>query len=189
MELQVRTMEFSGKLLRRGFWIYVWDIRGSSRLLYVGRTGDSSSPNASSPFRRIGQHLDTSSHAKGNALGKRLKDARVDPETCTFQMTAIGPIFDEQENMDDHRPLMYRTAALEKALAAELKRRGYNVLGTHDCSSEPEPALFDHLLSKLDGTFPPLEGGTAHASRFQPIPLRGDGPTASEILLRDRGRL
>jgi hypothetical protein len=29
----------------------------------------------------------------------------------------------------------------------------------------------------------------AVAPRFQPIQLRGDGPSASEILLRDRGRL
>jgi hypothetical protein len=189
MELEVRTMEFSGKLLRRGFWIYVWDIRGSSRHLYVGRTGVSSSPHAPSPFRCMGQHLDPSLHARGNALGKRLKDRRIDPESCMFQMTAIGPIFDEQETMDDHRPLMYKTAALERALAVELKQRGYDVLGTHDCNTEPEPALFAALLSKLDASFPSLESATAQGARFQPIHLRGDGPSGSEILLRDRGRL
>jgi hypothetical protein len=65
------SMSFDGNVLARGFWLYVWDIRGPSfRRLYVGRTGNSSSPNAQSPFKRIGQHLDPSPNAKGNALGK-----------------------------------------------------------------------------------------------------------------------
>jgi len=53
------SIKFDGRLLDRGFWLYVIDIHGpADRHLYVGRTGDSSSPNAASPFSRIGQHLD-----------------------------------------------------------------------------------------------------------------------------------
>ncbi len=45
------SMTFDGALLERGFWLYVWRIiEGTRTVLYVGRTGDSSSPNASSPF-------------------------------------------------------------------------------------------------------------------------------------------
>ena len=44
--------------LERGFWLYVWVIDGAGDTLhYVGRTGDSSSSNAQSPFNRMGQHL------------------------------------------------------------------------------------------------------------------------------------
>jgi hypothetical protein len=70
--LKSYSMMFDGHLLNRGFWLYVWDIKGSiSHHVYVGRTGDSSSCHASSPFNRIGQHLDPRATAKGNALGMR----------------------------------------------------------------------------------------------------------------------
>jgi hypothetical protein len=50
---------FEGGFLKRGFWLYVWEVttprRG--RYYYVGRTGDSSSLKAQSPFIRMGQHL------------------------------------------------------------------------------------------------------------------------------------
>ncbi len=55
--LKTHYMKFDGALLERGFWLYVWEITGdSSHHVYVGRTGDSSSPHAQSPFKRIGQH-------------------------------------------------------------------------------------------------------------------------------------
>jgi len=182
-------MEFNGKLLKRGFWLYVWDIKEDrKRHLYVGRTGDSSSPNASSPFRRIGQHLDSSLNAKGNALGKQLKTAGIDPENCTFEMTAVGPIFEEQETMSEHRPRRDKTAALERALADELKRRGYSVLGTHPRAEEPDRTLLEQVISKLQASFPLREENPPQGSRFQPIKLRGEGPSASEILLQDRER-
>jgi hypothetical protein len=182
-------MEFSGKLLRRGFWLYVWDIRGDkSRHVYVGRTGDSSSPNASSPFRRIGQHLDMRLNAKGNALGRQLEEIGVDSNSCTFEMIAIGPIFDEQKTMPEHKPLRDQTAALERALADELKRRGYTVLGDHPAPREPDPHLLEQVISKLHTSFPPAPNGETGSPRFRPIRLRGEGPTASEIVIRDRGR-
>ncbi len=152
-------MEFSGKLLKRGFWLYIWDIKGEkTHHLYVGRTGDTSSANASSPFRRIGQHLDTRPNAKGNALGQRLKEACINPEACTFEMIAIGPIFDEKKSMPEHKPLRDKTAALERALADELKRRGYEVLGVHPRKIQPDPVLFGQLIEALQNSFPPRHG-------------------------------
>ena len=186
--METCRMEFSGKLLKRGFWLYVWDIKEDRRRhIYVGRTGDSSSPNASSPFRRIGQHLDFSLNAKGNALGRQLKTAGIDPEICTFEMTAIGPIFDEQKTMPEHKPLRDKTAALERALADELKRRGYNVLGTHPRVAEPDPNLLSQVISKLQNLFPSKTTENQSTPRFQPIRAKG-GASASEIILRDRGR-
>ena len=48
-----------GPMLRRGFWLYVWQVEDSEggEWLYVGRTGDNSSPHASAPYTRMGQHL------------------------------------------------------------------------------------------------------------------------------------
>ena len=53
------TISLPGPLLQSGFWLYVWriDVGDGREVLYVGRTGDSSSPNASPPYKRFGQHL------------------------------------------------------------------------------------------------------------------------------------
>ena len=182
-------MEFTGRLLQRGFWLYVWDIKEDGRRhLYVGRTGDTSSPHASSPFRRIGQHLDFSLHAKGNALGRQLRSAGMSPEACTFEMTAIGPIFAEQETMPEHRPLRNKTAALERALADELKRRGYNVLGTHPKAVKPDGELMKQVNDKLTMLFPEKPSTFTETPRFRPLRLPA-GRTASEMILEDRGRV
>jgi len=65
--MKAYAMSFDGAPLGRGIWLYVWRITdGDRNVRYVGRTGDSSSPNTSSQFKRIGQHLDAGPNAKGN---------------------------------------------------------------------------------------------------------------------------
>jgi hypothetical protein len=153
--LQLYNMRFDGPLLNRGFWLYVWEIkRPRTRYVYVGRTGDSSSPRASSPFKRISQHLDASSNAKGNALGKQLRRAGVNCEECSFEMVAVGPIFREQVDFVAHKPVRDRMAALERAIADKLRQRGYEVLGTHPRTGTPDPSLLEQLWGLLDPKFP-----------------------------------
>jgi len=58
-KINTYEMSFDGHILQRGFWLYVWRIEFEGKqYYYVGRTGDSSSAHVSSPFNRIGQHLD-----------------------------------------------------------------------------------------------------------------------------------
>lgn len=157
--LQAYSMTFDGHLLNRGFWLYVWEIkRPMSHHVYVGRTGDSSSPHASSPFKRIGQHLDPSPRAKGNALGKQLRRAGVKHEECTFEMVAVGPIFPEQATFKDHVPVRNQMAALERAVADELRRRGYLVLGTHPRAGSPDQSVLEQIRALLDSKFPVIAG-------------------------------
>ena len=127
------SMNFNGAILERGFWLYVWDIKGQGkRCLYVGRTGDSSSAHASSPFRRIGQHLDNRPKAKANAMHRRLEEAGFTPSKCSFQMIAIGPIFPEQPgDFVRHKVYRDRIASLESQLADHLRGRKFVVLGQH----------------------------------------------------------
>jgi hypothetical protein len=149
------AMTFDGRLLTRGFWLYVWRIDAPGRtLVYVGRTGDSSSPHAGSPFSRIGQHLDFRPYAKGNAMGKRLRAAGAEPNECAFRMIAVGPLFPEQASMEDHGPVRDRVAALEKALAGMLRVRGYEVLGIHHCATELDQELFATIESLVADEFP-----------------------------------
>ena len=55
------NVTLDGAMLRRGYYLYVWEISppDGNKVLYVGRTGDSSSPNAQSLFNRLGQNLGT----------------------------------------------------------------------------------------------------------------------------------
>jgi hypothetical protein len=148
-------MRFDGNLLNRGFWLYVWEIKGpTSHHVYVGRTGDSSSPHASSPFKRIGQHLDPAPNAKGNALRRHLERTGVNFNQCSFEMIAIGPIWQEKITFDAHRPIRDRMAALERAIADELRNRGYVVLGTHPRRGNPDAALLDEIWTLLNPRLP-----------------------------------
>src|SRR5688500_13367834 len=95
MKPGTELLTFSGKLLQRGFWLYVWEIMPPHEelLYYVGRTGDSSSVNAQSPFNRMGAHLGF--NVKSNVLRRRLAKNGIDPELCSFRLMAHGPIMKE----------------------------------------------------------------------------------------------
>jgi hypothetical protein len=148
--LRAFSIRFEGHVLNRGFWLYVIDIRGrQARHLYVGRTGDSSSANAASPFSRIGQHLDSRTNAKGNALARNLAKVGLEPASCDLEMIAIGPIYPEQLDFETHKPFRDRLAALEWGVAQALRQRGYSVLGTHYATVEPEASLLTEVMSLL----------------------------------------
>jgi hypothetical protein len=150
-------MSFNGRLLERGFWLYVWRVSTAGRtVLYVGRTGDSSSRYASSPFRRIGQHLDLGTNAKANAMARQLRRAMLDPAECEFSMSAIGPLFPEQPDFERHRHCRDATAGLERALAAWLRDRGYDVLGTHSSRHPADPQQLASIAQALAEDFPAL---------------------------------
>jgi hypothetical protein len=151
-------MKFDGNLLERGFWLYVWRISSPKEsFLYVGRTGDSSSRYASSPFNRIGQHLDFRDGAKGNAMARQLKTRGIRPHDCSFEMVAIGPIFPEQHKLEEHKPYRDKVAALEKAISDYLKTKGYDVLGIHHASRQPDSNMFFNMKNLLDIEFPSIE--------------------------------
>lgn len=149
------TATFDGRILTRGFWLYVWTVKsGGSEVQYVGRTGDSSSHFASSPFARLGQHLDHRPNAKGNTLHKNLRAAGLDPTKCSFDLFAVGPIFLEQTDFGRHRERRDIVAPMESALASHLKERGYRVIGIHGSAEALDRKLFSRLLSTIDGRFP-----------------------------------
>jgi hypothetical protein len=152
--MEAFSIKFDGHVLDRGFWLYIVDINApEGRCLYVGRTGDSSSANASSPFSRIGQHLDARPQAKGNALARNLRKAGIVPRDCKFEMIAVGPIFPEEKEFTAHRPVRDQAAALEKALAATLRERGYRVLGNHAGKSlrdEGDRGKLDEVVRLID---------------------------------------
>ena len=128
MPASIHTLTLPGAMLERGFWLYVWRIASPiGELLYVGRTGDNSSPHASPPFTRMGQHLGTNKHQ--NAVRRLLEQRHVQPEKCpSFDFIAHGPLFPEVQDWDGHVERRNVVAALEKALTDALVRAGYDVL-------------------------------------------------------------
>jgi len=144
------VVSFEGQLLQRGFWLYAWKISSGDRILYyVGRTGDSSSSNAASPFNRIGTHLDARPNAKANSLTRRLLEAGLKPAECKFRMAAVGPLHPEQSEFEDHRVIRDRMATLEHEVAKALRARGHSVLGNHSRGSKVEAELVEQVLQEL----------------------------------------
>jgi len=140
-------MTLPGMMIRRGFWLYVWRVETAAdgELLYVGRTGDNSSPNAVAPYTRMGQHLGF--QTSQNALRKHLAEKRLKPEDCiAFHLVAHGPIHAEIEGdkstpaarralMTAHKKPRDAIAAMEKALANDLTASGYAVMNTVHCKA------------------------------------------------------
>lgn len=143
-------------MLERGFWLYVWRVEAPScEYLYVGRTGDNSSPFATPPYQRMGQHL---GHQKNqNALRKYLVKNGIQPESCqTFDLVAYGPIFPQELDMDAHKGPRDVVAALEKALAEALLAAGYRVMNTVHCKQPLNTILFREVEAAFATHFPGL---------------------------------
>ena len=143
----LQRVKFSGAILQRGFWLYAWEIKfRESKMYYVGRTGDSSSQFAASPFSRLSQHLDVRPTAAANMLLRHLRRLKIDPLDCTFELMAFGPKFPEQETLNKHREIRDQISPLESALADFLKSRGCDVIGTHGSKGVADPTLLAEVL-------------------------------------------
>jgi hypothetical protein len=150
MALRCHTFGFDGRLLERGFWLYVWRIRCNGKnVAYVGRTGDSSSFNAASPFSRASQHLELRPGARANALVRNLRAAGMEPSACVYRFYGVGPIFAEAADGPEHISVRDKMAAVESAVANELRRRGHTVLGSHACRKPLDAALLQAVLAVL----------------------------------------
>ena len=158
MKANTHELSFNGKLLGRGFWLYVWEIKTPNKqfLYYVGRTGDSSSLNAQSPFNRMGQHLGFKKAS--NVLRRHLEGKKIVPESCQFRLISHGPILKESKNEDEYRKRRDIIAAMEKALADEMTAVGYNVLNTVNCRMKLNEARFAPVRAAFAKHFKKLKG-------------------------------
>jgi hypothetical protein len=152
----VSTYEISldGGILQRGFWLYVWEVTTpeGNKLLYVGRTGDSSSPNAQSPFNRMSQHL---GFVKTSCtLRNHLDERKIAPELCSFRLQAYGPILDEADGMEVHKSRRDLIAALEKQLAEDLDALGYDVINKVNCLKQLDEEIYADVHAAFVAEFP-----------------------------------
>lgn len=156
--LGVHEVHFGGGILQRGFWLYIWKITppNGEPLHYIGRTGDSSSTKAQSPFNRMGQHL---GFAKTSCmLRTHLGHHGVKPEECTFHLVSVGPIEAEsrEEGRVEHDHRRDRVAAMERALAEGLKAAGYRVMNEVNSRKPLDAARFAEVRAAFAAAFPSL---------------------------------
>ncbi len=161
MSALLHTLSFNGGLLERGFWLYVWEIipTNGDAVLYVGRTGDSSSSNAQSPFNRLSQHLGRNRHA--NALRYQLMSSDIEPESCrSFEMVAYGPNFPHASTDEEHKASWRLVAAMEKALRGALHGAGYRVLNDVQRRQVLDEAHWRAVIAAFASRFSRLKGFT-----------------------------
>ncbi len=158
-------VRFDGALLRRGFWLYVWEITppGGAAIYYVGRTGDSSSTNAQSPFNRMGQHL---GFGKSNMLRRHLARSGVEPAACAFRLVALGPLEAESTGDDrhEHDERRDRMATMERALAELMVEAGCRVLNHVHSRKQLDAARFSRVREAFVTAFPQLTRGDGAVS-------------------------
>ena len=164
MPAQTHILTLPGAMLERGFWLYVWRVESPfGELLYVGRTGDNSSPHASAPYTRMGQHL--GSVKTQNALRTHLKNRGVDPRACTLHLVSHGPLYREVEKAEDddrktlmerHLPLRNKVGAYERVLADELRKAGYDVLNKVKWRHSGDAEVWDAVRAAFQKHFPKL---------------------------------
>jgi hypothetical protein len=161
MKLGLQTLSFDGAILQRGFWLYVWEITpaGATPLYYVGRTGDSSSTHAQSPFNRMAQHLGFKEAS--NALRRRLLAQGVTPEACHFKLVAVGPLDAEstEDTREEHDERRDRIAAMERALADLMLESGYQVINRVHCKKALDLQAFNGVRKAFARGFSRLHEG------------------------------
>ncbi|MCR6659656.1 MAG: hypothetical protein NVV72_10040 [Asticcacaulis sp.] len=162
------SVSFPGSILERGFWLYVWRVQTANgeELLYVGRTGDNSSPHATAPYTRMGQHLNFMENQ--NALRRQLANRGIVAEHClNFELISHGPIYPEIERnegdipavlMARHTPVRNLVGAMEKALADGLRDAGYDVMNTVSWKHGYDPDVWAMVRSAFTAHFPKLAG-------------------------------
>jgi hypothetical protein len=150
-------LDFDGRILQRGFWLYVWEITPPTgpAFHYVGRTGDSSSFNAQSPFNCMGQHLGF--NVNSNVLRRRLESQQVQPEKCAYRLVSHGPVFSESKEPAEYKRLVGLVAALERDLAKALNAAGYPVLNAVSSKAVGDSMLLVSVLTAFAGHFPALQ--------------------------------
>jgi hypothetical protein len=157
MTAKLQKLSISGAVLERGFWLYVWEIHtgDGEAWYYIGRTGDSSSCHAQSPFARVSAHL--GSNKNSNTLRGLLEGKGVRLESCRdLNLITYGPIYEETGDKQTHRNRRDKVAALEKALCDAMTTVGYSVVNHVNCLKAIDPGKWNEVRGAFVSHFPKL---------------------------------
>lgn len=157
MSPKLHRFTIPAEVLQRGFWLYIWQVnlRGGRAVHYVGRTGDSSSLKAQSPFSRVSGHLGPNKHA--NALRRHLAKNGISFDDCEgLEFVTFGPLFHEADNPAAFRERRDKTHALESELCRAMAQK-YNVLNTVNCHKEIDPVMWQSVQAAFGSKFKLLQ--------------------------------
>lgn len=145
--MKTYELKINGNIMKRGFWIYSYKIfdKNNNIFFYIGRTGDSSSLNASSPFNRMLNHFGNNRHS--NSLKRNLVKHNIDINECSFVLNCFGPFFEEANNKEEHYLKRDYTSSIEIQVANLLNNNGYKVIGTHQMK---DPIYNDDIKTKVN---------------------------------------
>jgi len=97
-----------------------------------------------------------------------LTEQGIEPEHCAqFDLVSYGPIFseigkteeqDHGEQMELHKPVRDRMAALERDLRDALADAGYSVLNVVRSKAKSDPENWPDVLAAFSANFPKLKG-------------------------------
>ena len=140
MKLALHEISFPGGLLRRGFWLYMWEIKTPAgyRVHYVGRTGDKASGVSQSPFDRFSKHH--GANPNNNALQRHLKTHKLQQEDCLFRFHALGPLLvghHPEHERENAATLLLQAAAIIDLIGASLTDQRRLVLRAEIDLKEP----------------------------------------------------
>jgi hypothetical protein len=158
MNAKLYGLLIPAEILQRGFWLYIWRIglRDGGEVFYVGRTGDSSSLNAQSPFSRVSGHL--GSNKRSNALRRHLCKHGIKLDACgELELVTYGPLFDEASNDRDlHSQRRDKAAALERDLCTAMQEAGYCVINQVHCRKATDSDEKTRILNAFAERFSAL---------------------------------
>jgi hypothetical protein len=87
-----------------------------------------------------------------------LRASGVEPADADYELVAVGPLHAELERSAEHWAIRDRFAAIETAVARELGRRGYQVVGHHGSRMALDETILADVLAALDDHFPRKRG-------------------------------
>ena len=146
------AVQFDGSLLCEGFWIYVIRIEHNKKCYYyVGRTGDSSSPSAGSPFSRLASHFSHKKNNRSSYLKAHFLKHKINLEASRYTLWAYGPIFKKATDWKMHK-LRRNTTALIEAELAEYMRTSLEltVIGSYPRRGKYNMQLFKKIIQGIE---------------------------------------
>ncbi len=153
-------VNIDGRLLERGYWLYVWKIETPEGVLvHVGHTGDSVNAGAGTVVARLGAVLDTREQARGNSLARLVAGRGLEPLACTYRLLALGPFQPESESMHEHRPRRVEMQERAAGLCAALEARGLDLVGGAAAGGGDGVLPEEELLARIVVFLGEEEGG------------------------------
>jgi len=91
-------------------------------------------------------------------------DKGIELSHCSFRIVALGPLWEESTDHEEHRRIRDKIAGLEFGFEKSMRESGYEVLNIVRSSNTEDKPLLQEIVAKLSHEFPLLKMRRAHAN-------------------------